>query len=376
MEWCVSGFIGAVIGMYFAKNYFNAFIITIVVSLLIFAFFMIIIRHSKRDDILHILKKEFAAGNYPIVIQIGYTLSRPLHLSGRYTMREAIGQQMLNACRKLEDNRKIRINDKNYSVKYIEAKTLIDDLGWNVYLLGQFDVAIENIEMGINLADSISEYELVIKGYRHILGICDAINDKAKRDNANNEVRKLLASSEYRASFLTHEEYNHSVAEFEYAYAKILIDDNSEQALDIALRVQKVFSAEQTDDMDRYCKTFNLIGNIYAYSGNSQKLKKAKSTYIDGITQCELHGRSERLIRIANDYIELLLKMIHINPDVFKYSSWEEQIDKEEKEIYDKARICAERVENKKLMHKLKQHHKDYLMARKRMRKEHRRGKW
>lgn len=373
-EWGASGLIGAIIGMFFSLNYFKAFIITIIFSVITFIVLVILSCFDKKYDILGILKAEISAGNHPTVIQIGYTLSRPLHLSGRYAMREAIGHQTLNACRKLDASRKIRINDTKVSVRYIEAKTLIDDLGWNVYLLGQSDVAIENIETGIEIAKSLSEYKLVVKGYRHILGICDAINNKEKRDNAEASARTILNSQEYRATFLTDEAYHHAVAEFNYAYAKTLIDENSDKALEIALNVQKVFSAEQTEDMDRYCKTFDLIGDIYAYSEKPEKLKKSRSVYLKGITECERHGRSERLIRIAIDYINLLLKMMRVCPNIFGFSSWEQQIDKEEKDIYDKARICTERVENKNLMQKLKQQHKDYLKNRKRMRKEHRHG--
>lgn len=375
LEWVISGLIGATIAMFFSLKYFEAIIITIVLSLILIVVLIILGHFNEKCDILEILRAEIAAENYPIVIQIGYTLSRPLHLSGRYAMREAIGKQTLIACQRLDVGWNIRINNIKIPVKYIEAITLIDDLGWNIYLLGQCDVAIENIEMGIEIAQSLSELTLIIKGYRHILGICDATNNKEKRDNAEREVRKCLDSQEFREGFSTIDEYNHIVAEFDYSYAKTLIDEKPDKALEIALRVQKVFSVEQTDDMDRYCKTFDLIGDIYAYSEKPEKLKKAKLVYLKGITQCEQHGRSERLIRIAIDYIILLLKIIRVCKDAYNYTSWEMQIDKEEKEVYEKAKICTERVENRKLMQKLKQQHKDYLKSRKKMKKEHRRGK-
>lgn len=309
-EWVCSGLVGTIIGMLFSLKYFETLIVTVIFLLLLLAGVLFLNHSDKKYDILGILKAEIIAGNYPIVIQIGYSLSRTLHLSGRYVMREAIGHQTLIACRKLETSRMIRINDIRISVRYIEAATLIDDLGWNVYLLGQADVAIENIEAGIEIAKSLSELELVIKGYRHILGICDAVGRKEKRDIAEDSARVILESPEYRALFLTNEAYDHAVAEYNYAYAKTLIDENREKALELALSVQKVFSAEQTDDMDRYCKTFDLIGDIYAFSDKPEKLRKSKSVYLTGITECERHGRSERLIRIAIDYINVLLKMI------------------------------------------------------------------
>lgn len=370
-EWIVSGLIGAIICMYFSLKYFESFIITLI-FLLVFSIILVIInRYDNNYDILKLLNIELDAENYPIVIQIAYTLSRPLHLSGRYVMREAIGQKALIACQKLDSNREIRINDIKVSVRYIEAKTLIDDLGWNVYLLGQSDVAIENIEKGIEITKSLSEFELAVKGYRHILGICDEINNKEKRDIAEKEARKIIDSKEYYDLFASEEAYNHAVAEFNYAYAKTLIDEDANKALTIALNVQKVFSAERTDDMDRYCKTFDLIGDIYAYSEKPEKLKKSRQTYIDGITECERHGRSERLIKIAIDYINLLLKMMRVCQDIFSYISWEQQIDKQEEQIYIKAKTCAERVENKHLMQKLKQCHRDYLRNRKIMRKDY-----
>lgn len=372
-EWVGGGLIGAIICMFFSAQYFESFIITLIVLLVLFAVLIIINRSSNGYDILKLLNTELDSGNYSIVIQIAHSLSRPLYLSGRYAMREAIGRQALSACRKINVNQEIRINDVKISVRYIEAKTLIDDLGWNVYLMGQSDVAVENIEKGIEIAMSLSELELAVKGYRHILGICDAINEKEKRDATEIKARAILESKEFQDLFLTDDAYRHTVAEFNYAYAKTLIEEDMNKALTIALDVQKVFSAENTDDMDRYCKTFDLIGDIYAFSEKSHKLKQARSAYIEGITECERHGRSERMIRISIDYINLLIKMMRVCQDVFSYSSWEQQIDKEETQIYSKAKICAERVENRNLMQKLKQSHKDYLRSRKRMQKEHRR---
>ena len=215
---------------------------------------------------------------------------------------------------------------------------------------------------------------MILKGYRHILSICDEINQRERRDSAEKMARDILLSDAYKKSFLSIDYYNHAVAEFDYAYAKTLIDSDADKAMEIALDVQKVFSSEQTEDMDRYCKTFDLIGDIYAYSEKPQKLKKAKSVYLKGIRECEHHGRSESLIRISIDYINLLLKMMRVCRDVYDYTSWEQQIDKEEKEVFEKARVSAERVENKKLMQILIQQHKDYLRNRQRMNKERRRG--
>lgn len=373
-EWVISGLIGAIIGLFFSASFIPAFTVSIVVSIIMFSIIIIVSNFMEKYDIIGIMKDEIAAGNYPTVIQIGYTLSRPLHLSGRYTMREAVGQQMLNACRKMDIGARVRINDDNVLVRYIEAKILIDDLGWNTFLLGQSDLAIENIEKGIEIAEGLSNMTLAVKGYRHILGICESTDLKEKRDYAEERAREIIKSKEYRALFTTEDSFNHAVAEFEYAYAKALIDFDTNRALESAINVQRVFSAEQTDDMDRYCKTFDLIGDIYARSEKPQKLKLSRQAYLDGITECERYGRSERLTRIAISYISLLIKIIRINPSTFEFNSWEQQIDQEEKEVYEKALNCAKRVENKHYAQKLERLHKDYKRERKRMKRERRRG--
>lgn len=332
MEWLISGLIGATIGLIFAADFIPAVVVTFALSFVLFIILVRAVREDQKYDILGILKAEIKAGNYPIVIQMGYTLSRSLHLSGRYTLREAIGEQVIKACEKLEPTRKLRINDTIIPIKRIEAKTYVDDLGWNKYLLGQAEVAIENIKTGISIAESISEFDVAIKGYRHLIGIYYKQDMQDEKKEAESKAFDILKSDEYKKLFSNEKEYEHAVAEFEYAYATTLIDEDSEKALTIAYKVQRIFSSEKTEDMDRYCKTFGLIGSIYARFNRPDMLKNAKKIFLEGIKLCEKHGRSERLIVITIDYIDLMAKMANNCPDVYNMKSWEE-IDKEEKII-------------------------------------------
>lgn len=368
LEWLISGLIGATIGLFFAADFIPAVVVTFALSFILFIILVRAVREDQKYDILGILKAEIKAGNYPIVIQMGYTLSRSLHLSGRYTLREAIGEQVIKACEKLEPTRKLRINDTIIPIKRIEAKTYVDDLGWNKYLLGQAEVAIENIKTGISIAESVSEFDVAIKGYRHLIGIYYKQDMQDEKKEAESKAFDILESDEYKKLFSDEKEYEHAVAEFEYAYATTLIDEDSEKALAIAYKVQRIFSSEKTEDMDRYCKTFGLIGSIYARFNRPDMLKNAKKIFLEGIKLCEKHGRSERLIVITIDYIDLMAKMANNCPDVYNMKSWEE-IDKEEKNNYERAVMCSSRIENKDFMLKLKRVHNDYLYRRKQMMK-------
>ncbi|MBQ9885809.1 MAG: hypothetical protein IJM37_02960 [Lachnospiraceae bacterium] len=362
-DWIVAAIIGAVVSGFFTGKYLWTIFISVLLLVCGIIYVVILSHSNSKYDILKILRSELNAGNYRHVIMIGYSLSRQLHLSGRNTLRYEIGKLVDKATTHLQLEQDIRINDDKLSIAYIKAKNLIDDLGWTSYKLQYVDIAIEKISAGIKLAKEKKYYTLAVKGYRHLVGILDEKGDFDGRNEAIESANKILYDTNYRNSFKKIEDYEHVVAEFEYAYAKTLIDDNSDKALESSEKLKIYFSTEVADDPERYVKTLDLIGDIYAHYKSPTKLKIARETYLDGISECEKTGRTERLIRTSIDYIDLLLKMYN-NKNVYSTSDWE-QIDSEELDIYNKAYECSKRVENKYYISRLKKSHKKYLRDRK-----------
>lgn len=365
IDWIIGAAIGAVFGAIFSGNWIPATIFSVVLLGLLFIHIVLSIKTNDNCDILKILNGELNANNYIAVIRIGRALSRPLHLSGRYTLRNEIGHITKKACDQLDDNKKLLIDDRDILVAQIKAQTLIDDLGWTSYELGRNDTAIDNINTGIQIAKDIKDYKLAVKGYRHLIGILNSLHREEDRDKKIQEAINIINSQEYKDLFNDESDYEHAKAEFDYAYARTLIDSDPQKALMLAERVQTIFETDQKNDRDRYVKTFDLIGDIYARSNTPASLKKAKRYYYDGIIKCEECGRTERLLRISNDYIRLLIKMIE-NSDIYNSKSWQD-VDKDELFVYEKALGYAQRTENYSYRSKFKKLHKQYIKARNRI---------
>ena len=360
LDWLISALVGALVTTLFTEHFKLSLIFFIILFFMVLIYIFVSNKICVKFDIISILNKDASSKKWIQVIRLGYPLSRPLHLSGRYNLRQVIGNYVFEACEQLDNKKIIRIDDKNIYISEIKAKTLIDDLGWTAYQLGKTEIAIEKINQGINIAEDNMHLVLAVKGYRHLLGILDSKNDYTGRDKAETNARKIIQSQEYKDLFANDNEYIHNVAEFDYAYAKTLIDDKPEDALSIGNRVQEIFHSEITNDMDRYVKTYDLIGDIYACYNRPDKLKTAKETYLKGLSFCEQYSRTERYIRISIDYINLLIKMKSSDTSIYNKDEWN-QISKEEKQIFFNANNYTKSAENKAYQKKLQKLHKQYI---------------
>ena len=363
-EWIICAAIGAIITTLFDRPIIGIFFLGVfgVISIIYLCF---INKAEGEWNIIKIMDIELRANNNIQVVRMGYPLSRPLHLSGRRSLRMKIGNIVKQACENLIRNNisTIEIEGKNIAVKKILSGILIDDLGWSAYEMHKNDFAKDNIKHGIKLASEINECKLALKGYRHLIGIFDDEQNMSEKEIAINEGRKIINQDSFKSS-MSDADFEHVVAEYDYAIAKTLIEDNPNKALEIAQRVQGVFSTGFARDNDRYAKTFDLIGDIYSTYNSPEKLKEAKSVYVDGMKKCQEYGRSERLLRIAIDYISLLIKMLQGSKQVYDKESWE-AIDDEELGVYNISFQCAINIEDHIRISELKHIHKKYLKTRK-----------
>lgn len=362
IDYIIGAAVGAIAGSLFSSNFWQAIIFASVLTILLIVHIVLSNKSNSNCDILKILNNELKSKNYVAVIRIGYVLSRPLHLSGRRTLRNEIGHLIKLACDQMQITDTVIIDDKKILVGYIKAKTLIDDLGWTSFQLKRLNSSIDNIKTGISLALEIKEYKLAVKGYRHLIGILNNSQDEELKAKTIKEANNIINSTEYKDSFNNEFDYKHAKAEFDYSFARTLVDSNPAEALKIALEVQETFKSDIKNDKDRYVKTFDLIGDIYARSENPSTLKKAKETYHKGIIECEKCGRTERLLRISEDYIKLLIKMTRIN-NIYDLKSWQD-IDKEEKVILKKAIEHMKKLENSGDYVNFSKLHKQYTKSR------------
>ncbi len=363
-EWIVCAAIGAIGSLLFGRPLIGIICFS-VFGLIAIIYLYVINRAEDEWNIVKIMQIELKANNNIQVIRMGYPLSRPLHLSGRRSLRMKIGNIVKQSCENLISTNvhTVEIDGKNISVKRILSGILIDDLGWSAYEMQKTDFAKDNIQNGIKLALEDDENKLALKGYRHLVGIYDDEQDTTKRENAIKEGYKIIQQNSFKTS-MSSNEYEHIVAEYDYAIAKTLIEEETEKALVMAKRVQNVFSTGSIRDNDRYAKTFDLIGDIYATYNSPSKMKLAKDTYIEGIKKCQEYGRSERLLRISIDYISLLIKMLEVNKKVYDIESWN-AIDDEELEKYNISIQCATNIEDHAIKTELRRIHKKYLKTRK-----------
>lgn len=123
-------------------------------------------------NLLDDVRNAYNSRRWHEVCRIGNVISRHLWLSGQYDLRIEIGKYVEEAAGFIEDN-------------LTRARTLIDDLGWTSFIIGQELKAKKYIIDGIRLSKEINNYYLMSKGKRHLASI-------VRRDNKLDEATKLL----------------------------------------------------------------------------------------------------------------------------------------------------------------------------------------
>lgn len=295
-ELLLSGIVGYIVGLIISsqKNFFYSSAIVIMLVL-------VIAYIDKKDpdnfDIIKVLKRELRNKNWNEVVILAYPLSRPLWLSGRYSLRIKIGEIVKNALNHISDP--IYIGDRCYNREFIYASILIDDLGWTKYMMGQMEAAIKNIEDGIEIAVKEQNYDIAIKGYRHLAGICVREN---KYDRLEEVSKKLVELASYIGSYDNEVEIE---ANTKYTYAEIYLHKKDFQnAIKYCEEVQETY--KNFHDNARCVKTMDLFGRIYMEMGDN---RTALNKFSEGMEIALQSGRKERYLRMALKYFELNYKI-------------------------------------------------------------------
>ena len=240
---------------------------------------------AQKQDVTSALVSEmqqaFNNKRWKEVIRIGSALSRPLWITGRYSLRIQLGKLVESAA----------AYDRNRTA---QAAALIDDLGWTKVALGRFDEAKASIDHGLRLAREAGQHYLISKGNRHLAGIAtklsrleEATTYLAEARAAAVDVDDPRLKSELEASFF----YSEAVQQRKRSqYPEAL--KNFEEA-------QRLFS--ELGDQDRLVKCFGSMGDIYLLAKN---IPAAKDSYRTGLSLARQASRKDAELRCLRGLAE------------------------------------------------------------------------
>lgn len=329
---CIKMLFSAVIGYVIALliNNIWAFIVASVVLVIIIVIYSVLLSKKMHHfDILKILQEEQKKSNWFEIIRIGYPMSRPLWLSGRYMLRVEIGE-IIKAAASAIDGGDVKICGETINSRFILVSTLIDDLGWTRHMLGQTEKAKKNIEDGISIAAENKYTTLEIKGYRHLFGIYSSENNSEEIQRVEKELQRLIQAlpederdDVQLGLYFSKGEHAYRIGEYDRAIAYI---KEAQQGY------------ESIKDYERYVKTFDILGDIYMAKDN---LHDAERNYRKGMNEAKKWQRKERYVTIVTDFLKLENKII--SEDV-EYTTEESFRDKEEMDVlYKKTKqLCHE----------------------------------
>lgn len=223
------------------------------------------------DSLVAILNTAYKAEHWKEVIKIGSQISSPLWYTGKFETRVRIGELVESAA--------------GFSGEYyVQAETLLDDLGWTKFRLEMTKDAIKSIKRGLSIAKSHSFTYLIAKGNRHLADIhlAKACSLWTLRylDMGNKSLPEKIDDAElkkyndyYDLAIKAAEEIPDSIKKTEmlgnllYTKAKYcLVIRNYPDAIssvDESLNYYK-----QNDDLERSVKLYNLKGKIQMMSGD------------------------------------------------------------------------------------------------------------
>ncbi len=350
IELCIKQFISAFLGFILALFLTNilAFAIAVVVFIII-VFITSAFLSSKQHqfDLLGILKEEQKKSNWIEIIRLGYPLSRPLWLSGRYNLRVEIGEIVRMAASHIDGD--IKIGNETVNCKYILASVLIDDLGWTRFVLGQSSKATGNIKEGIRIAQENMIWDLAIKGNRHLIGIFSESGAFAEVDTAFNNIKILMEEMDESSKVEIQAGLLFSQAEsFSYQH-------EYDKAIDYLKEAQQLYL--QFEDYERYVKSFDLLAESYMAQG-SEKYNLAANTISEGIEAALKWERRERYIKLIILYIRLKTKMV-AQDDCYTKSEYFR--DKEViEDQYKQAKEACDSIQNDLFAMELKKEYKTF----------------
>lgn len=350
IELCIKQFISAFLGFILALFLTNilAFAIAIAVFIVI-VFITSAILSSKQHqfDLLEILKEEQKKSHWKEIIRLGYPLSRPLWLSGRYELRAEIGEIIKTAASHLEGD--VKIGKETFNSKYILVSVLIDDLGWTRFVLGQSSKATKNILEGIRIAEENNIWDLAIKGNRHLIGIFSENGNFKEIDTLLKKIHSLMEKVDESSKLEIQAGLLFSQAE-SYSY-----QHEYDKAIGYLKDAQQLYL--QIEDYERYVKSFDLLAEAYMAQGG-EKYTTASITINEGIEAAVKWERRERYIKLIILAIRLKTKIVLQDDCYTKSEYFNDKVSIEDQ--YKQAIEACNGIQNELFVMELKKEYKTF----------------
>jgi tetratricopeptide (TPR) repeat protein len=191
-------------------------------------------------NLLHQIETAFEGERWGEVCRLGSAISRSLWVSGHYELRTQIGARIEAAAA--------------YSKAHaLRARTLIDDLGWTRFTLGQDREAEKHILDGVRLAKECDDSYAIAKGLRHLGSI-------SRRRSDQEAARLYLEEASAAAARIEDDTERHEIeSSLLVSRGKLYVAAGSAaegvRAFEAALR-----AFEERGDREREVKLYSLIG--------------------------------------------------------------------------------------------------------------------
>lgn len=314
-----SALLGCLFGLSITKS--NTIILGLTLIFIFSTTIAIIQSHTARSyDIEKQLKLNVKTGDWKEIVRIAYPLSESLWYSGKYELRVMIAEYTNKACINLlsQNITSIKLNGRYTSISYIRSAILIDDMGWTLFRISKnyFDASLKSILKGINIAESNSYYDLILKGYKHLFCITVELDkDFANTQIYSEKIRDVLLEKSYqqldkqKRDFIEAGLY-YSLAASCLTTAKQFKTSNVTQKnllqqayiyLDKAIQYYKI------SDIDRYIKTFTVKAEILLYLDFVKYMPTIDELVNEGIVLSQLHQERDRHNRLIILRTQVLL---------------------------------------------------------------------
>ncbi|WP_010247789.1 hypothetical protein [Acetivibrio cellulolyticus] len=326
--WISANFFSALMGCFItlAATNFNIIIVGIIVFLIFtLVFACLVLKFDNEFNLLKIIKKNQKNKNWIEIIRIAFPLSRPLWLSRHYKLRIRLARYVDEACSRLiSSTDTIMINETPMKIKAIHASILISDLGWNLFVNDKNNagIATENIKLGIKKANELEDYDLLIKGYRNLLGIAvQSGHDEKEIEHINKKIDDMLKEEGYLE--LNEDKRHHIEAGLRYIYVKNSLESigaikNGEKRKQLLVQARKkideVSLFYKGIDPERYAKTFYVKAEICMLQNTLDSLTEATDILKEGLEFCANHQERDKYYKVALLLMKVELMKVKLRP--------------------------------------------------------------
>lgn len=208
------------------------------------------------------------------IVRIGTALSRPLWVSGHYITRVKLGTLVEESAALLGH-------------KEEQMMSLIDDLGWTNYKVGNVEASIKHIKHGIDIASEINNLAFISKGSRHLGAI---YRQTGQLQLAKEYYEKSLKTASVIENMNDRIE---ATAQVHYALAFLYADDKDfESAHKHLNEASKMFA--ELGDKERLIKTISRHGDL---SLEQRNFEEAKDLYRRGLKLARDDKRRDQIVR-------------------------------------------------------------------------------